>query len=69
MIQEKSYRFGKFFQNFKFVKEHNERFKKGLETFEVELNKFADLDRFEFKSLFTGYKRRDSKKPKQAITK
>ena len=51
------------------MKEHNERFKKGLETFEVELNKFADLDRFEFKSLFTGYKRRDSKKPKQAITK
>jgi hypothetical protein len=29
-----------------------------LETFEVELNKFADLDRFEFKHLYTGLKRK-----------
>lgn len=62
---EKSYRFGKFFQNYLFVKEHNKRYEAGLETFEVELNKFADLDRFEFKHLYTGLKRRD---PKKAVT-
>ena len=56
-MKETSYRFGKFFENFKFVKEHNARFAKGLETFDVELNKFADLDRFEFKALFTGLKK------------
>lgn len=58
IIQETSYRFGKFFENFKFVKEHNARFEKGLETFDVELNKFADLDNFEFKSLYTGLKKK-----------
>lgn len=60
--EEKSYRFGKFFENYKFVKEHNQRYEAGLETFDVELNKFADLDRFEIKHLYTGLKRRSEKK-------
>ena len=57
-MKEYSYRFRKFFENFKFVQEHNKKYEKGLETFEVKLNKFADLDNFEFKSLFTGLKKK-----------
>jgi hypothetical protein len=29
-MQEMAYRFGKFFQNYLFVKEHNERYEQGL---------------------------------------
>lgn len=56
--EERSYRFAKYFENYMFVKEHNARFEKGLETFDVELNMFADLDRFEFKAIYNGLKRR-----------
>lgn len=67
-MQEKSYRFGKFFENYKFVKAHNKRYDAGLETFNVELNKFADLDRFEFKALYTGLNRRSERTEAKGIT-
>jgi C1A family cysteine protease len=56
---EKSYdpaeffwRFSVFKTNFDFVEEHNA----GNHTYTVELNKFADLSRGEFKNIYLGYK-------------
>lgn len=36
---------------------HNHKYEKGEESFEVELNQFADLDNIEFMSIYTGYKK------------
>jgi len=41
-----------------FIMTHNKRFAKGLETYDLAVNKFADLDRIEFKALYTGLKKK-----------
>jgi hypothetical protein len=43
----------KFLHNRNFVENHNQRFKKGIETYEVELNQFADFDNEEFAKMYT----------------
>lgn len=40
------------------MKEHNTKFERGEETYDVELNKFADMDNLEFKAMYTGLKRK-----------
>jgi len=50
--EEFFYRFGVFKANMDFVDAHN----KGNNTYEVELNKFADLTTGEFKNIYLGYK-------------
>jgi cathepsin L len=50
--EEMFYRFGVFKANMDFVTAHNAR----NSTYEVELNKFADLTSGEFKALYLGYK-------------
>ena len=47
-LGEKSYRLGIWLNNFKFVAEHNARFQAGEETYELEMNGFADLTSEEF---------------------
>jgi hypothetical protein len=56
-VEEKVFRFGKFLANYIFVQHHNARFDQGLETYDLALNKFADLDRVEFKATYTGLKK------------
>ena len=56
-MKETIYRFNQFYQNYQFVRTHNERYEKGEESFEVELNQFADLDNVEFISIYTGYRK------------
>lgn len=55
--EEKGYRFKRYLENAKIVKEHNERYAKGLETFDLELNHFADMDILEFKEIYLGLKK------------
>ena len=62
--QEKSFRFGRFYDNYLFTRDHNQKYEAGEETFYVDLNRFADMDNAEFKSVFTGLKRN-----KQSATK
>jgi len=50
--EEFFYRFDTFKKNYDFVEEHNS----GNHTWAVELNKFADLSRGEFKNIYLGYK-------------
>ena len=52
--QENLYRFSIWLKNSIFVNEHNQRFAKRLETFDVELNKFADFTDEEFAAKFMG---------------
>lgn len=47
-LGEKSYRYGIWLENFKFVQEHNARYEAGLETYNLEMNLFADLSNEEF---------------------
>ena len=54
---EKSYRFKRYLENAKIVKEHNARYAQGLETFDLELNHFADMDIVEFSSIHLGLKK------------
>jgi len=58
--EEFFYRYNTFKANFDFVEKHNS----GNYTWKVELNKFADLSRGEFKNIYLGYKpelRRDDR--------
>lgn len=55
--EEAAYRFKRFLDNFALVKEHNHRFSKGLETYDMELNALADLDLAEYKALYLGLKK------------
>lgn len=55
--QEKIFRHKKYLDNQKIVKAHNARFDLGLETYEVELNSFADMDIEEFSSIYLGLKK------------
>jgi hypothetical protein len=41
---EKEFRFAKYLENAAFVEEHNAKFEAGLETYDLELNLFADMD-------------------------
>jgi C1A family cysteine protease len=50
--EEFFYRYNTFKSNFDFVEKHNA----GNHTWEVELNKFADLSSGEFKNIYLGYK-------------
>ena len=52
--------FSIFFSNYEFIKEHNSRHQQGLESVKLKLNKFADLEKNEFVSLYTGLKRREA---------
>jgi len=64
--EEFFYKYGVFKTNYEFVQAHNA----GNHTWEVELNKFADLTSGEFKLLFTGYKpelRRDARNPVRTL--
>ncbi|KAE8573296.1 digestive cysteine proteinase 1 [Halyomorpha halys] len=44
-----------FLENKKRVEEHNQRYKKGLVSFSMSLNKFSDLTEDEFRSMKTGF--------------
>jgi cathepsin L len=55
--EEKVFRYGKFMTNYLFIQHHNSRFDQGLEQYDLAVNKFADLDRKEFKATYTGLKR------------
>jgi len=60
--EEFFYRFDTFKTNYDFVQEHNA----GNHTWTVELNKFADMSRGEFKNIYLGYKpelRRNARNP------
>ena len=47
-VSEESYRIGVWLKNLEFVEAHNQRARAGLETYEVEMNSFADLSSEEF---------------------
>merc|ERR1712048_784059 len=53
-VAEEARRFKIFGKMREFVKEHNARAAKGLETYTVSLNKFAAMDQNEFLSKYTG---------------
>ena len=54
--ENRAFRFKRFSDNFVFVKEHNARYNKGLEIYDLEMNAFADLDVEEYKALYLGLK-------------
>uniref|UniRef100_A0A1B6EMQ3 Cathepsin L n=1 Tax=Cuerna arida TaxID=1464854 RepID=A0A1B6EMQ3_9HEMI len=45
-----------FLNKLQYVREHNEKFKQGKVSFEVEINAFSDLDIEEFSAMMNGYK-------------
>jgi len=49
---ETEFRFSKFLENAAYVEAHNARYAAGEETFNLELNLFADMDNKEFSSLY-----------------
>ncbi|XP_071956332.1 digestive cysteine proteinase 2-like isoform X2 [Antedon mediterranea] len=53
--EEEIYRRSVFEDNQKFIQKHNAEFEKGLHTYTVGINKFADLTDDEFVSFFLGY--------------
>lgn len=52
-LGEKTYRLGIWLNNFKFVQEHNAKYEAGVESYELEMNAFADLTSEEFGGLYT----------------
>jgi len=48
-------RYAIFKDQLNFIRDHNDRFSRGLETYHVALNKFSDLSSDEFKQTFLGY--------------
>ncbi len=46
---------------------HNQRYERSLETFSMTVNKFADISNAEFKHLYTGLKKRESKPEIQPV--
>ncbi|KAJ6647330.1 Cathepsin L, partial [Pseudolycoriella hygida] len=52
---EELYRRKVFFENLKAICEHNEKFRKNLETYEKGVNVFADMDFDEFRSTHLGF--------------
>jgi len=55
---EAVFRLKQFGENYRLIAEHNRRHALGLETYDLALNQFADLDRVEFKALYTGLKKK-----------
>ena len=49
-------RFENFAHNYQHVQTHNDRYRKGLETFDVALNQFSDMPRDEIKDTLNGFK-------------
>lgn len=47
----------KFKENYLFIQSHNARFAAGKETYEVALNPFADMDIYEFSSIYNQRKK------------
>lgn len=43
-LNEHEYRFQVWLKNLDFVRKHNARFQAGLETYELEMNSFADMN-------------------------
>ncbi|XP_068210622.1 digestive cysteine proteinase 2-like [Palaemon carinicauda] len=58
--KEELYRKVLFESNLKYVEEHNERFRKGEVTFDVAINRFADMTTEEFVAQMTGMMKLDS---------
>lgn len=54
-LEEQLHRKKVFFENLKSICEHNEKFKKNLETYEKGVNVFADMDFDEFRSTHLGF--------------
>jgi len=46
--KEEAYRMGVWMENFAYVQAHNARFEAGKETFDLEMNEFADMNTEEF---------------------
>ena len=44
---------GIYIQNARFVEEHNQRYSQGLESFDLEVNQFADMTSEEFGQMYT----------------
>ncbi|XP_071956237.1 procathepsin L-like [Antedon mediterranea] len=55
--EEEVYRRSVFEDNQKFIQKHNAEYAKGLHTYTVGTNKFADLTNAEFVSIYNGYRR------------
>jgi len=53
--QDFFYRYEIFKKHIDFVREHNDRFSRGLESYTVASNKFSDLTSAEFKHIFLGF--------------
>jgi C1A family cysteine protease len=51
-VKEESYRLGVWLSNLAFVESHNKRFAAGEETYDLEMNEFADMDSAEFKAKY-----------------
>ena len=47
-VHEEAYRINIWLKNLEFVEAHNERHRRGLETYDLEMNQFADLNSEEF---------------------
>jgi cathepsin L len=60
-IQEETSRFNIFTQNLRFIDQHNAEFKAGKHTYDVGLNKYADMTNEEFRTIMNGYKRTGAK--------
>ena len=52
--EEKNARMGVFLKNKEFVVNHNKEFEKGVHTFTLELNAFADITNEEYKQKYLG---------------
>jgi len=65
--QEESARFGIFVQNLGIIEQHNEDFKAGKHTFELGVNKFADMTAQEFGAIVNGFKGQKAKNPSVPI--
>lgn len=53
---EENNRMAIFLKNKKTIDEHNERYEKGLETYNMGLNKYSDLSNEEFVKQMNGFK-------------
>lgn len=60
---EMVFRLNRYRNNYRFVKNHNKRFQLGLETYEVEMNNFADLDLEEYTATYLRLKSATKRAP------
>lgn len=52
LIKEEAYRVKVWLENLAYVESHNQRFLAGLETYELEMNEFADMGSDEFSAKY-----------------